>query len=111
MNSSRSRRVAWRAGESIKRPAARKVPTELSGSYFRTHRRDQSAAEIGQIGGRPARDQVAVDHDALVDERGAGVLEVVLDRGDPGDFAALQDAGADRHPAGVADHGDRLPVT
>ena len=63
---------------------------------------------MGQVGRRPAGDQVAVHHDRAVLPQHARVDQVVFDRADAGAAAALHDPRRDRHPPGVADEGDRL---
>src|SRR3954447_16784570 len=72
------------------------------------HHFDNCAAEIGEVVGLAARDEVAVDNDGSVAPNSAGIDEVVFDAGRTGDVDPAIDAGGDWDPATVADGGNEL---
>src|SRR6478672_1326293 len=79
-----------------------------NGRRLELYRLKQGLHPRPQVGGCPGRDEVAVHHGGLVHPVGARVDHVVADRADAGGPPALEDPGRDRHPARVADEGDRL---
>src|SRR4051794_21388250 len=67
------------------------------------------AIESGDVVRLPARDEVAVDDDLLVDPVAAGVADVRLEGRPRGDALAAHDPRLDEHPRAVADDRHRLP--
>ena len=88
----------------------RGLPAKMAGLYDgdATHDLDDGPAEIGEIVGLAAGDEVAVDDDRSILPDGAGIDEVVFDAGRARDADAAVNAGRDRNPAAVADRGDEF---
>ena len=97
---------ARRCAAAPPRPAAQLASRQRLRGFDR--HADQRPHERGQVGRAARGDQVAVHHDLRVLPLGPRVAQVVGDRRHRGHAAALDDPGRDRHPAGVADEGDRL---
>ena len=80
-------------------------PSGLRGAGELLH---DALAERRQVVGRPARRDVAVGDDLLVDHLRPGVAQVGADARPRGQPAAARDVGLDEVPRAVADRGDRL---
>ncbi len=69
---------------------------------------DDLGAEGRKVLGSAAGDQAVVHHHLLIDDVGAGVLQILADGGPAGQGASLGQAGVDQDPGRVADRPDRL---
>ena len=86
----------------------RERPLRLAGAGLR-ELLDERLGEGGQVVGVPARDQVAVDDDLLVDPGAAGVADVGPQARPRGQGPPGEDARLDQRPGRVADRRHGLP--